>query len=106
MSAAKMLLAELHKLGAIVSKKGDFLHIDAPAGAISSELLESLSRHRAELLSMVTEDNSVSFECGKGYKYAKFTIRGYSFVMEIPKDKYDGLAILELFEKYHGRTVH
>ncbi len=48
------LLAELDRLRVRVEPRGDRLHIDAPAGALTPELRELLGRHKTWILQMLT----------------------------------------------------
>ena len=81
--------------------------IAKPRAAVTPEVLELLKAHKADLLAAIEQPApSITFERRKDCEYPRFIIGGYSFVMEVPKDKYDPFAILALFEKYHGGTVH
>ena len=81
-----------------------------PKSAITDEVRALIRANRVELLALLCECSSARFERREGYEYPRFTIptsQGrYEFLMEMPKDKHDPFAILELFEKYHGGTVH
>ena len=103
------ILMQLRQMGLTLTAYDDAIRVE-PKSAITDEARAIIREHKAELLALLCECSSAPFERREGYEYPRFTIptnQGrYEFLMEIPKGKYDPFAVLELFEKYHGGTVH
>ena len=106
---AQGLISQFESLGAQLKRNGERIEVEAPAGVVSAKLLQELRRHKAEVLALLSERATASFERQEGYEYPKFTIPTpvghYEFLVEIPKAKYDPFLIWELFERYQG-AVH
>ncbi len=51
--SARELLEEMRGLGATVEARDGFLDLDAPAGAITEDLLESVTEHKPKLLRLL-----------------------------------------------------
>jgi len=68
-SAARLLEA-LTSCGAQVWADGDRLEMDAPAGALTPDLLEALRSHKAELLALLTEASSPATDAAYGESVA------------------------------------
>ena len=66
---AESLLTELRSRGAKLAVAGDRLHIEAPRGTVSPELLVELRAHKAELLRLLTWPPE-SFEAERKHGYA------------------------------------
>jgi hypothetical protein len=52
MTAAK-LLADLRRVGVVLSVKGERLTFDAPAGALTADLKDAMRRHKPELIGLL-----------------------------------------------------
>ncbi|PLS83443.1 MAG: hypothetical protein CYG60_21980 [Actinobacteria bacterium] len=52
--SARDLLEDLRGLGVTVEVKDGFLDLDAPAGVITQDLIESLTEHKPHLLKLLT----------------------------------------------------
>ena len=50
---AHELIAEVTKLGIVLEARGGRLHVEAPAGVVTPELRETLSRHKVALLALL-----------------------------------------------------
>jgi hypothetical protein len=60
---AAALLADLRKRGASIAAVGDRLRIEAPAGTVTPEMREVLTRHKAALLAMLSRGAGDSELC-------------------------------------------
>jgi len=54
MTATETLI-ELQKLGVVLKPQGDNVHYRAPRGVLTPELLQSLVKHKAEVLTLLIE---------------------------------------------------
>lgn len=54
--SALALMRDLEVAGVILEARGDRLHIDAPVGVVTSEIRDSLVRHKPELLAILAAD--------------------------------------------------
>ena len=54
------LLAELDRLGVAVALAGDKIRLGAPAGVVPPDLLETLRRHKPELVAMLKRKDAQS----------------------------------------------
>ena len=56
--SATALMEDLTLRGVVLSANGDRLSFDAPEGALTDELLETLKAHKSALLELLTRPNS------------------------------------------------
>ena len=50
---AAALLAEVHRLGIILEPRGDRLHVEAPRGVLTGEIIEQLRRSKEGVLTLL-----------------------------------------------------